>query len=74
MNHSSADYVPYDGICPSGFKSPTDTSARIFLDLFDGAILSVVGDVPVDNKASMVTSSISKFAGPTQFFGGRRCL
>ena len=30
----------------------------------------MIGDVSVDSKASMVTSSISKFAGPTQFFGG----
>jgi len=33
-------------------------------------VLSVVGDVPVDSKASVVTSSISRFAGPTRFFGG----
>ena len=33
-------------------------------------VLSVVGDVPVDSEAPVVTSSISRFAGPTQFFGG----
>jgi len=30
----------------------------------------VVGDVPVNSEAPAVTSSISRFAGPTQFFGG----
>ena len=38
--------------------------------LDNDAILSVVCDVPVDSEAPMVTSSISRFAGPTQFFGG----
>ena len=33
-------------------------------------MLSVVGDVPVDSEAPMVTLSISRFAGPTRFFGG----
>jgi hypothetical protein len=28
----------------------------------------VVDDVPVDNEAAVVTSSISRFAGPTRFF------
>jgi hypothetical protein len=28
----------------------------------------VVGDVPVDNEALMVTSSILRFADPTRFF------
>jgi hypothetical protein len=30
----------------------------------------VVGDVPVDNETSVVTSSILRFAGPTQLFRG----
>jgi hypothetical protein len=30
----------------------------------------VVGDVLVDSETPVVTSSILKFAGPTQFFGG----
>jgi len=46
-----------------------DTGVRIFLDLFisaiNGAMLSVVGDVPVDSEAPVVTSAISIFAGPT---------
>jgi hypothetical protein len=33
-------------------------------------MLSVVGDVPVDSEVPLVTSSILRFAGPTQFFGG----
>ena len=30
----------------------------------------MVGDVPVDSEAPVVTSSISRFAGQTQFFRG----
>jgi hypothetical protein len=47
-------------------------SVRIFLFIpgFNGAILSVVGNVPVNSETPMVTSSISRFASPTQFFGG----
>ena len=41
-----------------------------FISGFNGTILSVVGDVPVDNEAPVVTSSVSRFAGLTQFFGG----
>ena len=41
-------------------------------------MFSVVGDVPVDNETSVVTSSISIFAGLTRFFGcahrGRMCV
>ena len=33
-------------------------------------MLLVVSDVPIDNEMHMVTSSISKFTGPTRFFGG----
>jgi len=43
--------------------------SRIILG-FNGIMLSVVGDVPVDSEASVVTSSISRFAGPTQFYRG----
>jgi len=32
-------------------------------------MLSVVGDVSVDSEAHVVTSSISRFASPTWFFG-----
>ena len=42
-----------------GSSPRLDTGARIFLDLFisrvNGAILSVVSDVLIDNEASMVT-------------------
>jgi hypothetical protein len=33
-------------------------------------MLSVIEDVPIDNEASVVTSSISRFVSLTQFFGG----
>ena len=50
------------------------SGASIFLDLFisgfNGVILSVVGDVPIDNEAPVVTSSISRFTSLIQFFGG----
>jgi hypothetical protein len=39
------------------------TGARNFLNLFQdlsGAILLVVGDMPIDNEARVVTSSISR--------------
>ena len=56
----------------SGSSPRLDTGARIFLDLFisaiNGAMLSVVGDVPVDSEAPVATSSISRFVGQTQFF------
>jgi hypothetical protein len=45
--------APYGGICP------LNTGARIF-QLFhnlNGAILSVVGDVPIDNEAPIVNLS-----------------
>ena len=41
-----------------------------FILEFKGVILSVIGDLPVDSEASLVTSSILRFASPTQFFGG----
>jgi hypothetical protein len=50
-----------------------DMGARFFLDLFQDLMtlfLSVIGDVSVDSEVPVVTSSISRFAGPTQFFGG----
>ena len=34
------------------------------------AMLLVVGNMFVDSEELMVTSSISRFAGPTRFFGG----
>jgi ACT domain-containing protein len=36
------------------------TGARIFLDIseFNGVVLSVVGDIPVDSEAHAVTSLI----------------
>jgi len=33
-------------------------------------MLSVVGNVAVHSEAPMMTSSISRFASPTRFFGG----
>lgn len=42
-----------------GLNPRFGTRARIFLDL-TGVILSMVGDVPVDGGAHMVTSSISR--------------
>jgi hypothetical protein len=42
-----------------GSSPRLDTDVRIFLNLFlgfNGAMLSVVGDVPVDNEVSVVTS------------------
>ena len=47
--------------------------AHIFLNLFtisNGVMLLLVGDVPVDSEAHVETSSISRFVGPTHFFGG----
>jgi hypothetical protein len=41
-----------------------------FILEFNNAILLVGGDMPVDNKAYMVTSSISWFVGLTQPSGG----
>jgi len=37
---------------------------------FNGAMLLMVSDVPVDSETPVVNSSISRFAGPTRFFGG----
>jgi hypothetical protein len=37
---------------------------------FNDTVLSVVGDVSVDSETPEVTTSILRFAGPTQFFGG----
>jgi len=36
--------------------------------IFNGALLSAVGDVPADNEVTVVTSSISRFVSPTWFF------
>jgi len=41
-----------------------------FISRFNDTMLSLVGDVPIDSEASVVTSSISKLAGSTRFFGG----
>ena len=49
---------------------PTECSSTGFIRRFNGAILSVVSDVPVDSESPVVTSSFSRFVGPTQFFGG----
>jgi hypothetical protein len=39
-----------------------------FIPEFDGAILSVADDVRVDSMMPVVTLSVSRFAGPNQFF------
>jgi len=57
-----------------------DTDARIFLNLFQNltAKLLVIDDMSLDNETSVVTSSISRFTGPTRFFEcahrGRVCM
>ena len=54
-------------------SSPRHTWVLTFFWIYsriNDAILSVVGDVPIDSDAPVVTSSISRFASPTQFFGG----
>jgi hypothetical protein len=50
-------------ICPSGFKSSTFHRCSYFpgfIPRFNGAMLSVTSDVPVDNDAPVMTSWISK--------------
>ena len=37
---------------------------------FNSAVLSVISGVFVDSETHVVTSSISRFTGPTQFFEG----
>jgi hypothetical protein len=63
-------WVPCSRTCPPRLKSPTWHGCLHFPTGFNGAILSVVGDVPVNSEAPVVTSSVSRFAGPTKFFGG----
>jgi hypothetical protein len=70
---SLADWVPCGGTCPAGFKSPTWHGCSHFSEFilwFNSPILSVVGDVSVDSEVPMMTSSISRFADPTQSFRG----
>jgi hypothetical protein len=58
-DHRSVGYVPYDGTCPSGFKFSTWYMYSYFpgfIPGFNGAMLSVVGDVPVDSETPVVTS------------------
>jgi hypothetical protein len=57
------------------FKSPILHGCSYFYGFipgFNGAILSVVSNVPINNEAPAVISPISIFVGPTQFFGGAR--
>ena len=81
IERNSTGWVPYGGICPPGFKSSTWHECSYFsgfISGFNGTILLVVGDVPIDSEAPMVTSSISRFAGRTQLFRGahrgRMCM
>ena len=56
--NESVGCVTCGGTCP-GFKSSTWHGCSHFSEFipgFNGAMLSVVGDVPVDNEAPMVTS------------------
>ena len=68
-----AGWIPCGETCLLGFKSSTWHGCSHFprfIPRFNGAILSVVCDVSVGSEAHVVTSSISRFASPTQFFGG----
>ena len=59
-------WVYSGGTYPSGFKSSTWHECSYFSGFilgFNGIVLSVVGDIPVDSEAPVVTSSISTCAG-----------
>jgi hypothetical protein len=63
---TSAGWVSCGGTCPPGFKFSTWHGCSYFSRFnpgFNGAMLSVVGDDPVDSEASVVTSRISRSAG-----------
>jgi hypothetical protein len=58
-DHRSVGWVPCDGTCPSEFKSLTWHGCSHFYGFilgFNGAMLSVVGDVLVDSESHVVTS------------------
>ena len=58
-DHRSVGWVPCAGTYSSGFKSSTWHGYSYFTGFisgFNGAMLSVVDDVPVDNEAPVVTS------------------
>ena len=66
IDHRLVGWVSCGKTCPPGFKFSTWHGCSYFSEFilgFNGATLSVVGDVPVDSKTSVVTSSISKFVG-----------
>jgi len=55
---SLAQLIPCGGSCLSGFKSLTWHVCSYFpgfISGFNGVVLSVVGDVPVDSETSVVT-------------------
>jgi hypothetical protein len=57
---------------PTQVQIDLNLGVCIYLDLFQdltGAMLSVVGDVPVNNEAPVVTSSTSRYVGSVP----RRC-
>lgn len=61
--HSLAVNVPCGELAHLSSSPRLSTGARIFLYLFQnliGVILSVVGDMPIDNEVPTVTSSISR--------------
>jgi hypothetical protein len=58
-DHRSAGWVPYGETYLSGFKSPIWHGRSYFpgfISGFNGAILLVVGDVPVDSETPVVIS------------------
>ena len=72
-NTHGLNSIPCGETCLLGFKSSTWHGCLHFprfIPRFNDAILSVVCDVSVGSEAHVVTSSISRFASPTQFFGG----
>jgi hypothetical protein len=59
LDHRSAGWVPCSGTYSSRFKFSTWHVCSYFLGFipgFNGAMLSVVGDVLVDSEAPVVTS------------------
>ena len=57
---------------PIRIQVPDLTECSYFPKLilgFNDAMLLVVNNVPINSEAPVMTSSISRFAGPTRFFG-----
>ena len=63
LNHRSVGWVPCGGTYPPGFKSSTWHGCLYFSGFilgFNGATLSLVGDVLIDSEAPVVTSCLSQ--------------